>query len=164
VTALDRGLDGDPSRRPPPGAYQQAIVRNAAALADALTERGLRLVSGGTENHLMLIDLREGELTGRNAQRALDKARITTNCNAVPFDKRPPSITSRLRLGTPAVTTRGMREREMERVAAFLTRGLRSSERSGARSPSSAEAFRSTRNVATLAEPARRQPRRLPAS
>jgi glycine hydroxymethyltransferase len=105
--------------------YQRAIVRNARSLAKALVDRGLVLISGGTDNHLMLIDLRGGELTGRDAQRALDKARITTNCNAVPFDQRPPYITSGLRLGTPAVTTRGMREREMEQVADLLMRGLR---------------------------------------
>ena len=105
-------------------AYQQAIVRNAAVLAAALLRRGLQLISGGTENHLMLVDLRDGELTGRDAQRALDKARITTNCNAVPFDKRPPYVTSGLRLGTPAVTTRGMREAEMEQIADLVVRGL----------------------------------------
>jgi glycine hydroxymethyltransferase len=104
--------------------YQAAIVRNAAVLAAGLTKRGVRLISGGTENHLMLIDLRDGELTGRDAQRALDKARITTNCNAVPFDKRPPYVTSGLRVGTPAVTTRGMREGEMDRIADLLVRGL----------------------------------------
>jgi len=106
------------------GGYQRAVVDNANALAAALIQRGLRLISGGTDNHLMLIDLRHGEITGRDAQRALDKARITTNCNAVPFDERPPYITSGLRLGTPAVTTRGMRRREMEQIAELLVRGM----------------------------------------
>jgi len=104
--------------------YQEAVVRNAAGLAAALVENGIRLISGGTDNHLMLVDLREGELTGRDAQRALDKARITTNCNAVPFDQRPPYITSGLRIGTPAVTTRGMREPEMKQIADLIIRGL----------------------------------------
>jgi glycine hydroxymethyltransferase len=107
-------------------AYGQSVVRNAAVLASALQAQGLGLISGGTDNHLMLVDLRDGELTGRDAQRALDRARITTNCNAVPFDKRPPYVTSGLRLGTPAVTTRGMREQEMERIAVLVARGLRS--------------------------------------
>jgi len=106
--------------------YQQAIVRNAATLASTLMSHGTQLISGGTDNHLMLVDFRSSELTGRDAQRALDKARITTNCNAVPFDQRPPYITSGLRVGTPAVTTRGMREPEMKVIGDLLVRALRS--------------------------------------
>ena len=90
--------------------YQQQIVKNAQALAQALMSQGFRLTSGGTDNHLMLVDLRKSELTGKVAQEALDKARITVNKNAVPFDTRSPFVTSGIRLGTPAVTTRGMKE------------------------------------------------------
>lgn len=104
--------------------YQQQIVKNARALAQALMSQGFRLTSGGTDNHLMLIDLRKSELTGKVAQEALDKARITVNKNAVPFDTRSPFVTSGIRLGTPAVTTRGMREKEMEQIGDFIVRAL----------------------------------------
>jgi glycine hydroxymethyltransferase len=107
-------------------AYQKAILDNAEALAAGLSSRGFKLISGGTDNHLMLVDLREGDLTGREAQTTLDRARITTNCNSVPFDERPPYITSGLRLGTPAVTTRGMGRTEMDVIAELLTRALKS--------------------------------------
>ena len=105
--------------------YQQQIVKNAQALAQALMSRGFRLTSGGTDNHLMLVDLRQSELTGKVAQEALDKARITVNKNAVPFDTRSPFVTSGIRIGTPAVTTRGMKENEMEQVGDFIVRALR---------------------------------------
>ncbi|MCS6927718.1 MAG: serine hydroxymethyltransferase, partial [Candidatus Binatia bacterium] len=105
-------------------AYQRQIVANAKALADGLRRRGFRLVSGGTDNHLMLLDLRETELTGKVAQETLDRARITVNKNAIPFDPRPPFVTSGIRLGTPAVTTRGMKEREMDLIADFIARAL----------------------------------------
>jgi glycine hydroxymethyltransferase len=104
--------------------YQQAVVSNARTLAASLIERGFNLVSGGTENHLMLLDFRDSELTGRVAQTTLDEARITTNCNSVPFDTRSPFTTSGLRIGTPAVTTRGMRDAEMDKVADFIARSL----------------------------------------
>jgi glycine hydroxymethyltransferase len=104
--------------------YQQQIVRNAQALAQALMSQGFRLTSGGTDNHLMLVDLRKSELTGKVAQEALDKARITVNKNAVPFDTRSPFVTSGIRLGTPAVTTRGMKEKEMEQIGAFIAHVL----------------------------------------
>jgi glycine hydroxymethyltransferase len=106
--------------------YARQIVANAAALADALGERGFRLVSGGTENHLMLIDLRtfSEELTGKDAQIALDEAGITLNKNTVPDDPRSPFVTSGLRIGTPAVTTQGMKEPEMVEIAALITRVL----------------------------------------
>ena len=100
--------------------YQQQIVKNAQALAQALMSQGFRLTSGGTDNHLMLVDLRKSELTGKVAQEALDKARITVNKNAVPFDTRSPFVTSGIRLGTPAVTTRGMKEKEMEQIGDFI--------------------------------------------
>jgi glycine hydroxymethyltransferase len=105
--------------------YQQQIVKNAQALANALLSRGFRLISGGTENHLMLVDLRQSELTGKVAQETLDRARITVNKNAVPFDTRSPFITSGVRIGTPAVTTRGMKEKEMELIGDFIVRALR---------------------------------------
>jgi glycine hydroxymethyltransferase len=104
--------------------YQQQIVKNAQALAQALMSRGFRLTSGGTDNHLMLVDLRKSELTGKVAQEALDKARITVNKNAVPFDTRSPFVTSGIRLGTPAVTTRGMKEKEMEQIGDCIVRAL----------------------------------------
>ncbi len=104
--------------------YQRQIVANAKALANGLMWRGFRLVSGGTDNHLMLLDLRETELTGKVAQETLDRARITVNKNAVPFDPRSPFVTSGIRIGTPAVTSRGMKEEEMERIADLIARAL----------------------------------------
>ena len=100
--------------------YQRQIVRNAQALAQALISQGFRLTSGGTDNHLMLVDLRKSELTGKVAQEALDKARITVNKNAVPFDTRSPFVTSGIRIGTPAVTTRGMKEKEMKEIGSLI--------------------------------------------
>jgi glycine hydroxymethyltransferase len=110
--------------RPEFKAYQQGIVTNAAALAKGLLDEGFRLVSGGTDNHLMLLDLRDTELTGKKAQESLDLARITTNRNTVPFDPRSPFVTSGVRIGTPAVTTRGMKEGEMREIAGFIARSL----------------------------------------
>jgi len=104
--------------------YQQQIIANAQALAAGLLKRGFRLVSGGTDNHLMLLDLRETELTGKVAQETLDRARITVNKNAIPFDPRSPFVTSGVRLGTPAVTSRGMKEKEMAVIADLITRAL----------------------------------------
>lgn len=104
--------------------YQQQIVRNAKTLAGALQEKGFELISGGTDNHLMLVDLRQSELTGKLAQETLDKARITVNRNTVPFETRSPFVTSGIRIGTPAVTTRGMKEREMATIAEFVSRAL----------------------------------------
>jgi glycine hydroxymethyltransferase len=112
------------AQRPEFGAYQRQIVANAKALADGLLRRGFRLCSGGTENHLMLIDLRGTEITGKAAEEALDRAGITVNKNAIPFDPRPPFVTSGIRIGTPAVTTRGMREAEMEQIAELMHRGI----------------------------------------
>jgi glycine hydroxymethyltransferase len=105
-------------------AYQQQIIANARALAASLIRQGFRLVSGGTDNHLMLLDLRETELTGKVAQETLDRARITVNKNAIPFDTRSPFVTSGVRIGTPAVTSRGMKEAEMEQVADLIARAL----------------------------------------
>ena len=110
--------------RPEFKSYQQQIVTNARVLAQALMSQGFRLTSGGTDNHLMLVDLRKSELTGKVAQETLDRARITVNKNAVPFDRRSPFITSGIRIGTPAVTTRGMKEKEMEQIGEFIGRAL----------------------------------------
>jgi glycine hydroxymethyltransferase len=101
-------------------------VVNAAALAEGLAAHGLRLVSGGTDNHLMLVDLRsfDPELSGKKARLALDRSGISLNENTVPDDPRPPYITSGLRIGTPAVTTQGMREPEMAQVAELIHRVL----------------------------------------
>jgi glycine hydroxymethyltransferase len=106
-------------------AYQRQIVANAAALAGALGRRGYRLVSGGTDTHLMLVDLTAQDLTGKAAQEALDRAWITVNKNTIPFETRSPMVTSGIRIGTPAVTTRGMREAEMETIAELIDRVLR---------------------------------------
>jgi glycine hydroxymethyltransferase len=104
--------------------YQKQIVANAARLAGALTTAGFRLVSGGTDNHLMLVDVFSKGITGKVAEGALGKAGITVNKNAIPFDKNPPMVASGIRLGTPAVTTRGMREAEMDVIADLFTRAL----------------------------------------
>jgi glycine hydroxymethyltransferase len=105
-------------------AYQGQIIRNARALADAMLARGFRLVSGGTDTHLLLVDLTGKGVTGKDAQEALDRAWITINKNGIPFDTKGPTITSGIRLGTPAVTTRGMGEAEMAQIAALIDRVL----------------------------------------
>ncbi|GAB4469508.1 MAG: serine hydroxymethyltransferase [Armatimonadaceae bacterium] len=104
--------------------YQAQIRRNAKALAGAMAEHNFRLVSGGTDNHLMLLDLRPKKLNGKRVQEVLDEAGITTNKNAIPNDPNPPYKTSGLRLGTPAVTTRGMTEAEMPLIADLIDRAL----------------------------------------
>ncbi len=110
--------------RPEFKAYQQQIVRNAAALAAGLMQRGLTLCSGGTDNHLMLVDLRGTDLTGKVAEETLDRAHITVNKNTIPNDPRSPFVTSGVRIGTPAVTTRGMKEPEMDAIADLIVRAL----------------------------------------
>ena len=107
--------------------YAAQILRNARALAAALAAEGLRIVSGGTDTHLLLVDLRpfDAELNGKKAQEALDAAGITCNRNQIPGDPRSPFVTSGLRLGTPAVTTTGMQEAEMAVIAALIGRVLR---------------------------------------
>ncbi len=97
--------------------YQQQIVNNAQALAKALQDMGFRLVSGGTDNHLMLIDVKSKGLTGKEAEKMLDDANVTVNKNTIPFETEKPSVTSGVRVGTPAVTTRGMKENEMAEIA-----------------------------------------------
>ncbi len=104
--------------------YAAKVVANARALAGALTQRGFQVVSGGTDNHLMLIDLRNRGLTGKTAQLSLDEAAITVNKNTVPKETESPFVTSGIRIGTPAVTTRGMGEREMSEIAALIDRVL----------------------------------------
>ncbi|HRY35537.1 MAG TPA: serine hydroxymethyltransferase [Smithellaceae bacterium] len=100
--------------------YQQQIVKNAKAMADELKNSGFRLVSGGTDNHLMLVDLTAKGVTGKDAQEALDRAAITVNKNGIPFDTKGPMITSGIRIGTPALTTRGMKENEMRLIASLI--------------------------------------------
>ena len=104
------------------------VIRNAQALAGALQALGYHIISGGTDNHLMLIDLRNKGITGKAAQLALDRANITCNKNAVPWDDKSPLVTSGIRLGTPALTTRGMRESEMKEVATLIDRVIRSAD------------------------------------
>ncbi len=100
--------------------YQQQILNNAQAMADELKNQGFRLVSGGTDNHLMLVDLTAKGVTGKEAQEALDRAAITVNKNGIPFDTKGPQVTSGIRIGTPAVTTRGMKENEMRLIASYI--------------------------------------------
>ncbi len=106
--------------------YSAQIVKNAQALAGALTSKGYRIVSGGTDNHLMLVDLRArgADVTGIEVAQALEKAGIICNYNGVPNDPRPPRVTSGIRLGTPALTTRGLKERDLEAVATFIDRAI----------------------------------------
>jgi glycine hydroxymethyltransferase len=104
--------------------YQRRIVENARALADELQKRGMRIVSGGTDNHLLLVDVGVRGVTGRDAQIALDAVGITVNKNTIPYDQRPPTVTSGLRIGTPAVTSRGMGAAEMRQIAGFIVRLL----------------------------------------
>jgi len=108
--------------------YQGQIVKNAKALADALTGHGLRLVSGGTDNHMMLVDLTSTGLTGKAAEEALDKAGITVNKNTIPNETRSPFVTSGIRIGTPAATTHGLKEPEMAQVAGFIADALKNAE------------------------------------
>jgi glycine hydroxymethyltransferase len=105
-------------------AYQGQIVKNAARLASGLSAAGFRLVSGGTDNHLMLVDVWSRGITGKVAEAALGRAAITVNKNTIPFDQHPPLTASGIRVGTPAVTTRGMREPEMDAIAGLIARIL----------------------------------------
>ena len=104
--------------------YGKQIIRNAQAMAKSFVNRGYNLISGGTDNHLMLIDLRNKNLTGKKAQETLDKAHITLNKNAVPFDDKSPFVTSGIRVGVPAITTRGLKEKDMENVVELVDRVL----------------------------------------
>ena len=113
-------------------AYQRQTVANAACLARVLSESGFRLVSGGTDNHLILVDVFSRGITGKVAEAALGKAGITVNKNAIPFDRNPPMTASGVRIGTPAVTSRGLREPEMEVVGEFIARALKTPDDDGA--------------------------------
>jgi glycine hydroxymethyltransferase len=104
--------------------YQRQIVANAKKLAAVLSASGLRLVSGGTDNHLLVVDVFSKGITGKLAETALGKAGITVNKNAIPFDQNPPMVASGIRVGTPSVTTRGMREPEMELIGELIGRAL----------------------------------------
>jgi glycine hydroxymethyltransferase len=101
--------------------YQSKIVENARKLSEELIGHGFEIISGGTDNHLMLVDLTNKEITGQDAESSLDKAGITVNKNAIPYDQRPPAVTSGIRLGTPCVTTRGMGPREMDEIADLIS-------------------------------------------
>jgi glycine hydroxymethyltransferase len=109
-------------------AYQTQIVKNAKAMAQAFTEEGIRLVSGGTDNHLMLVDLRGENRTGKEVEALLDRAHITANKNTIPFETTSPFVTSGIRIGTPAITTRGMKEKEAIQVAKLVTSVIRGGE------------------------------------
>ena len=100
--------------------YQNQIIKNAKVLAEELMKKDFKLVSGGTDNHLILVDLTNKSITGKEAEEMLDEVGITVNKNAIPFDKQKPNITSGIRIGTPSMTTRGMKEEEMERIAEFI--------------------------------------------
>jgi glycine hydroxymethyltransferase len=134
--------------------YQRRIVANAKALARALADSGFRLVSGGTDNHLMLVDVFSRGLTGKVAEAALGTAGITVNKNAIPFDKNPPMVASGIRIGTPAVTTRGMGEPEMQRIAELIARALASPEDDGALAMVRAEVETLCREFPLYPEPA----------
>jgi glycine hydroxymethyltransferase len=109
--------------------YQEQIVKNAKRLGSELLKKGFQIVSGGTDNHLMLVDLSGSDITGKEAEEALDIAGITVNKNAVPYDTRPPAVTSGIRLGTPCVTTRGMGEEEMTEIAEIISSVLKNSKK-----------------------------------
>jgi glycine hydroxymethyltransferase len=104
--------------------YQAQIIKNAKALADGLAKKGYRIVAQGTDNHLLLVDLSNKNISGKDAAEALDKARITVNKNLIPYDKKPPSVTSGIRLGTPAITTRGMKEPQILQIAGLIDKVL----------------------------------------
>ncbi len=108
--------------------YQEQIIKNAKVLAETLSSYGMRLVSGGTDNHMMLVDLSNMNITGKEAEAALDKVGITVNKNTIPFETRSPFVTSGIRIGTPAVTTRGMKEKDMKKIGEFIFEALKASD------------------------------------
>jgi glycine hydroxymethyltransferase len=113
--------------------YQRQIIENTKVLADEMMKRGFRLVSGGTDNHLMLIDLTNKDISGRDAADILEEAGVIVNKNLIPYDTKPPVETSGIRPGTPAITTRGMKESEMLMVADFFSRVIENPDDSGIR-------------------------------
>jgi glycine hydroxymethyltransferase len=104
--------------------YQKQIVANSKAFVEALTKKGYRIVSGGTDNHLFMVDLRSRNISGKDAATVLDHVNITVNKNLIPYDPEKATVTSGLRIGTPAVTTRGMKERDMGRIADLMDRAI----------------------------------------
>jgi len=104
--------------------YQFQVVKNAKTLSEALIAKGFNIVSGGTDTHLMLVNLTPKGITGKEAQHMLDEVRITVNKNGIPFDTLSPTVTSGIRVGTPAVTTRGMKEKEMQEIATLIDMAL----------------------------------------
>ncbi|NLZ53908.1 MAG: serine hydroxymethyltransferase, partial [Thermoanaerobacteraceae bacterium] len=104
--------------------YQNQVVNNAKALAKALLDKGYNLISGGTDNHLILVDVRNKNLTGKEAEHILDEVGITVNKNAIPYDPESPNVTSGIRIGTPALTSRGMKEQQMEMIAQLMDQAL----------------------------------------
>ena len=109
-------------------AYMEQVVKNAGALAEGLMKRGVKIVSGGTDNHLMLVDLTEKNVSGKELEKRLDDAHVTCNKNTIPNDPRSPFVTSGVRLGTPAVTTRGMVEEDMDKIAEIISMVIDSEE------------------------------------
>lgn len=112
------------AQRPSFKAYQRQIVKNAASLAAGLSKKGFRIVSGGTDTHLMLVDLTNRDISGRDAAVTLDRAGMTVNKNLIPFDTKPAAVTSGIRIGVPAVTTRGLKEKEMGIIAELINQAL----------------------------------------
>ena len=108
--------------------YQEQIEKNAKALSDGLQKTGVKIVSGGTDNHLMLVDLTEKDISGKDLEKRLDDAHVTCNKNTIPNDPRSPFVTSGVRLGTPAVTTRGMKEEDMDKIAEIIAMVIESEE------------------------------------
>ncbi|WP_028841764.1 serine hydroxymethyltransferase [Thermodesulfobacterium hveragerdense] len=113
--------------------YQQQVVKNAKTIAEVFKAEGFRIVAGGTDNHLILVDVSVNGLTGTEAEKLLEEAGITVNKNAIPFDPRPPRITSGIRIGTPAITTRGLKEKEVEEVAQYMCAVLKNPDKEGLR-------------------------------
>lgn len=108
--------------------YQEQVIKNAKVLADTLTQKGVRVVSGGTDNHLILVDLTNLDITGKDAEKILEKVNITVNKNGIPYDTKSPFVTSGIRLGTPALTTRGMKENEMILIGNLIVTALQNSD------------------------------------
>ena len=104
--------------------YQKQVVSNAQCFAKAIKEKGYRVVSGGTDSHLFLVDLRSKDISGKKATSVLGEVNITVNKNLIPFDPKPPAVASGIRIGTPAITTRGMQEADTEKIAEFIDRSL----------------------------------------
>ena len=121
VLGLSKGASEDEIKK----AYQEQIVKNAKALAQGLTSRGIELVSGGTDNHLMLLKLTNTDVSGKELEKRLDSVHITANKNTIPNDPRSPFVTSGLRVGTPAVTSRGFKEAEMDLIAGWINDVIR---------------------------------------